>query len=355
MSNPVKILRTLSVLALALALAFAAPAMAQQVVQQATQMPAPQAILSPEATAALEAALAGDMAADLDLIGRGFMFPSMQGGGTLMMMGFRISESSLMFAADTAAMAEDEAEAAAGTMPPETAGVEIFGSIRQDGVEVRSIGTTAELPKATGDAERTATFSFGDTLPAGSYEVVWGVRDVVSGRTSVRSDALEVPDFMTSGLSTSSVLLVEGSPSSAPGIFQPNTVYYGVRIFGIFQPNTVYYGVRILTAAFMDNLTHEFSKSTQNIMLTFLVSGAQFDAAAQAPSLELEYRILDADGERVWGAPPQSLNRATVGQQIPLSQITVLEPGNEYVFEITAKDLIAGTDTVTTVPFRITE
>jgi len=340
MSNPVKILRTLSVLALALALAFAAPAMAQQVVQQATQMPAPQAILSPEATAALEAALAGDMAADLDLIGRGFMFPSMQGGGTLMMMGFRISESSLMFAADTAAMAEDEAEAAAGTMPPETAGVEIFGSIRQDGVEVRSIGTTAELPKATGDAERTATFSFGDTLPAGSYEVVWGVRDVVSGRTSVRSDALEVPDFMTSGLSTSSVLLVEGSPSSAPGIFQPNTVYYGVRI---------------LTAAFMDNLTHEFSKSTQNIMLTFLVSGAQFDAAAQAPSLELEYRILDADGERVWGAPPQSLNRATVGQQIPLSQITVLEPGNEYVFEITAKDLIAGTDTVTTVPFRITE
>ena len=338
MSYPVKIVRTLSVVALALA--FAVPATAQQVVQQATPMPAPQAILSPEATAALEAALAGDMAADLDLIGRGFMFPSMQGGGTLMMMGFRVSESSLMFGADTAVMAEDEAEAAAGTMPPETAGVEIFGSIRQDGVEVRGIGTTAKLPKATGDAERTATFSFGETLPAGSYEVVWGVRDVVSGRTSVRSDVLEIPDFMTSGLSTSSVLMVEGNPSSAPGIFQPNTVYYGVRI---------------LTAAFMDNLTHEFSKSTPNIMLTFLVSGAQFDAAAQAPSLELAYRILDAEGERIWGAPPQSLNRATVGQQIPLSQITVLEPGNEYVFEITAKDLIAGTDTVTTVPFRITE
>jgi len=135
-------------------------------------------------------------------------------------------------------------------------------------------------------------------------------------------------------------LMVEGNPSAAPGIFQPNTVYFGVRI---------------LTASFMDNLTHEFPKSTQDIMLTFLVSGAQFDAAAQAPSLELEYRILDADGESIWRAPPQALNRATVGQQIPLSQITILEAGNDYVFQITAKDLIAGSETVTTVPFRITE
>jgi len=337
MSYPVKALRALCVVALVLA--FAAPAAAQQVVQQAGPNLAPQAILSPEATLALEAALAGDMAADLDLLGRAFLFPSMQGGGTLMMMGFRMSESGLMFGADTTAMAEAEAEAAAGTMPPETAGVEIFGSVTQDGLEVRRIGTTAKIPKATGDGEHTATFSFGDTLPAGSYEIVWGVRDVVSGKTAMRQDALDVPNFMAGGLSTSSVLMVEGT-SAAPGTFQPNTVYYGVRI---------------LTVSFMDNLTHEFSKSTQNVMLTFLVSGAQFDAAAQAPSLELEYRILDTEGERIWQAPPQPLNRATVGQQIPLSQISVLEPGNEYVFEITAKDLIAGTDTVTTVSFRITE
>lgn len=340
MSYYANTLRTLCVLALACA--FAAPAAAQQVVQQAGPNPAPQAILSPEATASLEAALAGEMPADLALLGRGFMFPSMQGGGTLLMMGFRIGEGDLMFGAEPVAMAEEEAEAeaAVATMAPETAGVEVFGSVRQDGVEVRRIGTTAKLPKATGDAAHTATFSFGDTLPAGSYEVVWGVRDVVSGKTAIRTDVLEVPDFIASGLRTSSVLMVEGNPSAAPGIFQPNTVYYGVRI---------------LTVAFMDNLTHEFSKSTQNIMLTFLVSGAQFDAAAQAPSLELEYRILDSEGERIWRAPPQPLNRATVGQQIPLSQINVLEPGNDYVFEILAKDLIAGSDTVTTVPFRITE
>jgi hypothetical protein len=337
MSYPVKALRAMCVVALALA--FAAPAAAQQVVQRAGTTLVPQAILSPEATLALEAALAGDMAADLGLLGRAFLFPSMQGGGTLMMMGFRMSESGLMFGADTAALAEAQAEVAAGTMPPETAAVEIFGSVTQNGVEVRSIGTTVEIPKATGGAERTATFSFGDTLPAGSYEIVWGVRDVVSGRTAMRQDTLEVPNFMAGGLSTSSVLMVE-STSAAPGMFQPNTVYYGVRI---------------LTVSFMDNLTHEFPKATDSIMLTFLVSGAQFDAAAQAPSLELEYRIFDVEGERIWQAPPQPLNRATVGQQIPLSQISVLEAGNDYVFEITAKDLIAGTDTVTTVPFRITE
>ncbi len=338
MSYPVRAFRTLCVLALVLV--FASPAVAQQVVQQAVPMPAPQAILSPEATVALDAALTGDMARDLDLLGRPFLFPSMQGGGTLMMMGFRMSESGLMFGADTAVMVEDQAEAAAGTMLPETAGVEIFGSVHQDGVEVRRIGTTAKIPKATGSTEHTATFSFGDTVPAGSYEIVWGVRDVVSGKTAMRSDTLEVPDFMTGGLRTSSVLIVEGNPMQAPGMFQPNSVYHGVRI---------------LTASFMDNLTHEFSKSTPSIMLVFLVSGAQFDAAKQAPSLELNYRILDSEGEQIWRAPPQPHNRAPVGQQIPLSQISVLEPGNEYTFEIVAKDLIADAETVTTVPFRITE
>lgn len=346
MTYPVRVLRVLCLLVLPLA--FAAPAGAQQVVQQAVPMPAPQAILSPEATVVLDAALAGDMAGDMALLGRAYMFPSMQGGGTLMMMGFRMSEGGLMFGVDAATMAaaeaeaeaEAEVEAPAGMMPAETAGLEIFGSVRQDGVEVRRIGTTAKIPKATGDAEHTATFSFGDTLPAGSYEVVWGVRDVVSGKAAMRSDALEVPNFMTAGLRTSSVLIVEGNPMQAPGIFQPNSVYHGVRI---------------LTAAFMDSLTHEFSKSTPNVMLVFLVSGAQFDAAKQAPSLELQYRILDAEGEQIWRAPPQALNRATVGQQIPLSQISVLEPGNDYTFEITANDLIAGADTVTTVPFSITE
>lgn len=338
MSYLVKTLRTLCVLALALV--FAAPATAQQVVQQAVPMPAPQALLSPEATAALEAALAGEMAGDLPLLGRGFLFPSMQGGGTLLMMGFRLGESGLMFGADTAAVDAAQDAAPAGTMAPETAGVEIFGSVRAAGVEVRRIGTTAKIPKATGDGAHTATFSFGDTLPAGSYEIVWGVRDVVSGKAAMRRDALEVPNFMTGGLQTSSVLMVEGNPMQAPGVFQPNSVYHGVRI---------------LTASFMDNLTHEFSKSTPSVMLVFLVSGAQFDATAQAPSLELEYRILDSAGERIWRAPPQALQRATVGQQIPLGQINVLEAGNDYVFEITAKDLIAGSDTVTTVPFRITE
>ena len=338
MSYPLRVLRVLCLLVLSLA--FAAPAVAQQVVQQAGPMPAPQAILSPEATLALDAAVAGDMASDMPLLGRAYMFPSMQGAGTLMMMGFRMSEGALMFGVDAPAMAAAEAEAAAGTMPAETAGVEIFGSVRQDGVEVRLIGTSAKIPKATGDAEQTATFSFGDTLPAGSYEVIWGVRDMVSGKVAMRNDTLEVPNFMTAGLRISSVLIVDGNPMQAPGIFQPNSVYHGVRI---------------LTAAFMDSLTHEFSKSTPSIMLVFLVSGAQFDAAKQAPSLELEYRILDGEGEQIWRAPPQSLNRATVGQQIPLSQISVLEAGNDYTFEITAKDLIAGADTVTTVPFRVTE
>lgn len=335
----------------ALALVVALPAGAQQVVGAPTM--APQPVLSPEATALLNAALgivpaaegadateaAGvaepTMPADMQLLSRAFMFPSMQGGGTLSMMGFRLASSELTFAAEAAPEGAEEAEAAAPA--PETAAVEIFGSIRQDDAEVRRIGTTARLPKAAATGMMTATFSLGETLPAGDYEVVWGVREVASGKAAMRRDELSVPNFLTSGLSTSSVLMVEGNPVSSPDQFQPNTVFYGVKIF---------------TAAFLDGLTHEFARDA-NVMLAFLVSGAQFDSATQGQNIELSYSIKTSDGENVWRAAPQTQNRTTVGQPLPLGDIEELEAGNDYVLEIKVKDLMNDAETTSEVPFRI--
>ncbi len=146
-----------------------------------------------------------------------------------------------------------------------------------------------------------------------------------------------VPNFLTGGLSTSSVLMVEGNPVSSPDQFQPNTVFYGVKIF---------------TAAFLDGLTHEFAREA-NIMLAFLVSGAQFDNATQGQNIELSYSIKTVDGENVWRAAPQTQNRTTVGQPLPLGDIDELEAGTDYVLEIKVKDLMNDAETRTEVPFRI--
>jgi len=296
---------------------------------------APQVVLSPEATEVMDAALAGTMYEDLALEFRPFYFPSMQ-GGTLSMFGFRVGREGLMFGTDPfAAAAADVA-----SPPPEVAKLELFAVINRDGTETGRVGTSFDLAKDGGDGRFGGTHSFGETLQPGSYEIVWGVRDTVSGKAGTRKDTFEVPDFMAGGLTTSSVLLVNGPPQRAPGTFLPNTVYDGIRV---------------LTVLFNDDVEHVIDRATPEIMLTFIVVGAQMDATSQAFNIELDYRILNDQGKSIWRVPPQSLNRPTVGQPIPLAQIKGLDVGKEYRFEITAKDLVGATDHVTQVPFQIRE
>ncbi len=314
--------RLIHALSLVAALLVASP---QAAASQAP--PVSQAVLSPEATAALDSALAGTDQGDVELLLRGFFYPSMQ-GGTLCMMGFRVGTTGVMFGVD--------ASAEPGVAAPEVAEMELFGAILQDGVEIRRIGTNFKM--ARNEATHSGTYSFGDSLPAGSYELVWGVRDSVSGVTGSRRDAFEAPNFMAGGLTLTSIIVADGF-GPAPGMFSPNTVYDGVRV---------------LTTTFHDRVERVYEIGTPQVDLTYVVMGAQMDPATQAYNLEANYRILDAEtGQSVVRMPPQPMSRNTVAQPIPLGQIQQLEAGKTYRFEIVVKDLSAGTEATQEVAFQI--
>ncbi len=311
--------------ALCIVAAVLVAAMPPAVAGQAPPMSQP--VLSPEATAALEAALGGTDQSDVELLLRGFFYPSMQ-GGTLCMMGFRVGTGGVMFGVD--------AGAEPGVAAPEVAEMELFGAILQDGAEIKRIGTSFKMAK---NAEaHSGTYSFGDSLPAGSYEIVWGVRDSVSGVVASRRDAFEAPNFMAGGLSLTSVIVADGF-GPAPGMFSPNTVYDGIRV---------------LTTTFDDRVERVYEVGTPQVDLTYVVMGAQMDPVTQAFNLEANYRILDAEtGQGVVRMPPQPMSRNTVAQPIPLGQIQQLEAGKAYRFEILVKDLTAGTETTQEIAFQI--
>lgn len=322
----------LGVLALFATLAlFTAPSQAMQTMQTAPA--APPVTLSAEAEALLQSALGGDMQEELPLSFRAYSFPSFS-GGTLVMFGFEPGRDGVMFGADPNAAA---AEGAMAVEPAEVARLELFGALLQNGTETSRVGTEFTVASTAGGPDSVGVHSFGDTLQAGSYELVWGVRDTVSGVATTRRDTVEVPDYMSAGLTTSGVMVVTGQPMPAPGEFQPNTVYQGVRV---------------LTAAFPVDLDHQVSRASTPT-LTFIVAGAQADMATQQFNLELSYRILTAEGESILRVPPQPLARTTVGQPMPLAQVEGLEPGKDYVFEIGVKDLQAGTEATTEVPFTV--
>lgn len=318
--------RSLAIVALLLLVA--GPAGARQ-----AGMGAPEPTLSSEAQGLLDQALAGSLQEDFPLAFRAYTFPSFAGGGSLVMFGFEPGRDGIMFGVDSSAGDAGQM----GAAPAEVAKLELFGSLLLDGSESKSIGTTFTVPSTSGDAGSVGVHSFGDNLPAGSYELVWGVRDTVSGAATTRRDTVEVPDYTTAGLTTSGVVLVTGAPMSAPGMFQPNTVYPGLRV---------------LTASFPADLDQELPRSASPV-LTFIVVGAQQDPATQAFNLQLTYRILTADGDSIMRVPPQPLDRVTVGQEIPLSQVEGLDPGEDYVFEIGVKDLAGGADATTRVSFTV--
>lgn len=306
--------------------ALAGPASAQET--------ASQLVLSPEAEQLIEQGVNGTFQDELTLSFRPYYFPSFQ-GGTLAMIGFEVGKAGLMYGVDPVAPPVTGAQVM--TQPVEVAKLELFGALRQGAGDAQLIGSTFTVGRSSG-GETIGVHSFGAVLQPGTYDLVWGVRDAFGGKAASRKDSLEVPDFTAAGLTTSTVVMATGNPAPATGQFQPNTVYPGVRV---------------LTASFPDDLDRVFPRATPQVMLIYIVVGAQPSPTTAAFDLELEYRILSAEGESVWRAPVQPLDRPTVGQPIPIAEIESLVPDTEYRFEIVVRDRVGGTESTTEVPFRI--
>lgn len=297
-------------------------------------LPVP-AIISPEAAEILERVLDGEPLQELELRSRPYFFPLFQ-GGTLCVVGFRVGRDGLLFGA------RDEAGVDHDGMPVEVAVLELFGALLQDGVEVKRLGTGFMLPRSAVGDDLSSPYSFAESLPAGRYELVWGVRDTISSRASVRRDTLDVPALGAGELALSTVIVSSDFRPAAGGA---NSGTGG---------NTVSAGVRVFTATFEDDLERTFDRQvTPEVSLTFIVAGARPDPATQAFNLEISYRVLDGLDRSVLRLPTQGSARTTISQPVPIALAEALEGGHPYRFEITVRDLVAGTQVIEHVPFHV--
>lgn len=295
--------------------------------QEGAQAPAPQPQMSDDASSLLDEAIDGTHREDLELKQRPNFFPSLE-GGTFSMIAFETSTDGLQFTAGEAT--------AEGSTPPATAELEAFAAVIRDGEEIGRFGGPFTIEEGSGSDGFSSTHSFGVTIDPGSYELVWGVRDLNAGVATTRRETLEVPAFGADELKLTTVLVSSGVDQTQEPM----------------MAGAVYPGVRVASLLVQDDIDRTFEVDEQ-VELIYIVMGAQADPEAGTQKLECSYRILDMEGTSMVRFPPQELNRITVGQPIPFARIENVEPGGEYQFEILVKDLVAGTETERMVPFRM--
>lgn len=288
-------------------------------------------VFSAAAGEILQQVLGGGGPQELELRSRPFFFPVLD-GSTLAVSAFRIGRQGLLFGA------RDEAGVDADGMPVEVAGLELFGAVLHDGAELRRFGDRFLLPRSGVADGVSVPYSFPLALMPGRYEIVWGIRDEVSGRATARRDVLEVPSFTDGGLRLSSIV-VAGGYRAAPGITVDGAVAAGVRVF---------------TASFDDDLDRSLDRAaTPEISLAFFVVNAATNQESGTVDLQIDYRILDEDDTSVLRFSPQLSSRTTISQPIPIAEAADLEIGRAYRFEITVRDRVEGIEAVQLVPFRL--
>ena len=115
----------------------------------------------------------------------------------------------------------------------------------------------------------------------------------------------------------------------------------------------VYEGVRIGNIQLDVDIDRDFDRD-DTIELLYFVMGAGIDPLSQQPQLEVEHSLLRGDSDEVIvRVPLQTLNYFAVGQQIPLGQVTNIEPGGSYRILISVKDVVSETELAYEVPFTI--
>lgn len=216
-----------------------------------------------------------------------------------------------------------------------------FGALMRVGEQGERVLRELRLPFTVAEGEGTevesGTHSFGMTLVPGSYRLAWGVMDDASGAVTTVDESFDVPDYGAAGLTLTSVLVSRGEPEERQEAIDIDTVYEGVRVGSI--------------AADVD-IDHTFARD-ETMMLLYFVMGAQVDPSASQVALEVDHRVLDAQGNGIARLPVQTLNYFVIGQQIPLGQIEALQPGTDYIVRIHVTDTVTGEEITEEVPFHV--
>ena len=255
-------------------------------------------------------------------------------GNTFAIVVFEVGTDSLVFALpepDTAGVTEAQRPGAAGTLEPvaEVASLKAFGSFMPStfnpGQARYDFLAPFDVSRDEGEGAYTETHSFGVTLAPGSYTLAWGILDAANNTANAQSELVEVPNFHGGELVLSSVLVATSTlPQTDP-----------------YETGRVYSGVRMASLLFQDDIDRQFSRD-ENIELIYVVMGAQADPVTRRPKFEVSYRVLLAEDEQsIARFPSQTLESPSVGQPIPLAQISQLNPGESYELEISIKDLLS--------------
>ncbi len=176
------------------------------------------------------------------------------------------------------------------------------------------------------------------TLVPGTYRLAWGVYDEATGRATTRDEVIEVPDFAAPELAMSSVLVARPPHRDDPVAVRTDRVYPGIRLGNVLLSDDI----------------ERVVDRNETIEIVVIVTGWRSDPGAPGkPRLQVGYRILHGENERAARVQAQILDFHVLGQQIPLRQVDMLEPGGRYDVEIRVLDLIAGVEIRRVVPIRI--
>ncbi|MFQ5744432.1 MAG: GWxTD domain-containing protein [Acidobacteriota bacterium] len=191
-----------------------------------------------------------------------------------------------------------------------------------------------------GTEAETAAHSFGMTLVPGNYKLIWGVMDNASQNITTTIEPFTVPNYGSGELMLTSVILSTGEMTQKADPIDVNKVYPGVRIGNVSINATV----------------DRVYERNETVELLYFVMGSQVDATTQQPKIEVDHRILRAeDDQSIAKLPTQTLNYFSIGQQIPLEQVSQLKPGGSYKIQIHIKDLVSGAELTHEVPFQIAD
>lgn len=301
---------------------------------------------SPEAQILREVLQTGVAREDFPRKARIDFFPAPD-GNTFTLLVFEVGKETLTFAEAPQAPAPSgiQPEGAAPAAPQPTgpvADLEAYGAVTTQSPEgelqvIHQFLSPFQLPVDSGDEEFSGTHSVGMTIAAGSYSLTWGVYDKGSGQAHVTTEIVEIPDFRSGELVMTSVFVSTASqPQSEP-----------------YEPGRVYPGVRMGNIVFMDDIDRTVARDAM-MEVIYVVMGTQQDPTTLKPSLEVTYRILDAESdESVARFPPQTMDTFSVGQPLPLAQIQSLEAGKSYELEIQVKDNLSGQQLMQRIPFSL--
>ncbi len=260
---------------------------------------------------------------------QGMQFIPAQQGNTFAIFNFDVGKSGLTFeSGGTAGPASMLAFGVLLKKDPAAANGEQF---------LHEVKIPFSVDPNNGNAEVTSTHSFGMTVEPGDYRLAWGVMDTASERIATVSFEFTVPDFASTELAVPGVIIATGLEQMTDAI----------------EINTVYPRTRVGQLELETNMDNEFGRN-DSLLLLYFIQGLGVDTATQQNLFEITHRILLAGTEdSIARLPAQEMKFNAIQQEIPLGQVSQIEPGTAYEIEIQINDQITGNQLTYKVPFSV--